>query len=193
MQVCCTQAGPAHTALKSWRWHGQMIALQPSPLRFWEMHNTGIGSGQLVQQACHDRSVWLLHAHGSSTPCALQDVSTLRWHSPSTHLLHLIAMWQPSLLLPSRRYGGSYLLAVRQQSSFSLWIVFEFTNDSRTRKIRAGSDFDVIRTNTRTYVRTYVRYKEFFFHTAHQCGASVSEPQLVTCTCSTPDCHTASE
>jgi len=35
-------------------------------------------SGELVQQACHDRSVWLLHAHGSST---LQDESPLKWHS----------------------------------------------------------------------------------------------------------------
>jgi len=43
-------------------------------------------------------------------------------------------------------------------SSLSLWIVFESTNDVRTRKIRARSDFDVIRTSTRmygTYVRTY--------------------------------------
>ena len=23
----CTQAGPAHATLRSWRWHGQMIAL----------------------------------------------------------------------------------------------------------------------------------------------------------------------
>ena len=37
---------------------------------------------RLASPACsHARSVWLLHAHGSNTPCALQDVSTLRWHS----------------------------------------------------------------------------------------------------------------
>ena len=36
-------------------------------------------------------------------------------------------------------------------------IVFELMNDARTRKIRVGSDFDVIRTSTRMYVRTYVR------------------------------------
>ena len=34
-----------------------------------------------MQQACHSQSVWLLHAYGSSTQCALQDVSKLRWHS----------------------------------------------------------------------------------------------------------------
>ena len=33
------------------------------------------------QHACHAQSVQLLHAHRSSTPCALQDVSTLRLHS----------------------------------------------------------------------------------------------------------------
>jgi len=27
LQECCTQAGPAHAALRSWSWHGQMIAL----------------------------------------------------------------------------------------------------------------------------------------------------------------------
>ena len=55
-----------------------------------DMHNTESGSG-MVQQACHARCVWLLHAHGSSTPCALQDVSTLRWHS--CYLLwHAIAL-----------------------------------------------------------------------------------------------------
>jgi len=27
IQARCTQAGPAYTALRSWRWHGQMIAL----------------------------------------------------------------------------------------------------------------------------------------------------------------------
>jgi len=25
IEVCCTQAGPAHAALRSWRWHGQII------------------------------------------------------------------------------------------------------------------------------------------------------------------------
>jgi len=65
------------------------------------MHNcnTESVSGKLVQHACHARSAWLLHAHGSSTPCVLlvvtqppafphggwapvlQNVSTLRWHS----------------------------------------------------------------------------------------------------------------
>jgi len=48
-----------------------------------DMHNcnTESVSGKLVQHACHAQSVWLLHAHRSSTPCVLQDVSTLRWHS----------------------------------------------------------------------------------------------------------------
>ena len=45
-----------------------------------DMHdcNTESGLGHMVRHACHARSVWLLHAHESSTPCALQDVSTLR-------------------------------------------------------------------------------------------------------------------
>jgi len=25
LQACCTQAGPAHAALRPWRWHGEMI------------------------------------------------------------------------------------------------------------------------------------------------------------------------
>ena len=36
-------------------------------------------------------------------------------------------------------------------SSWPLVDSFELTNDARTRKIRAGSDFGVIRTSTRTY------------------------------------------
>ena len=55
-----------------------------------DMHNTESGSG-MVQQACHARCVWLLHAHGSSTPRALQDVSTLRLHSRRL-LWHAIAL-----------------------------------------------------------------------------------------------------
>jgi len=35
-----------------------------------DMHNTESGAG-MVKQVCHARYVWLLHAHGSSTPCAL--------------------------------------------------------------------------------------------------------------------------
>ena len=45
----------------------------------------------MVQQACHAQSVWLLHAHGSSTSCALQDKSTLRLNSCRL-LWHAIAL-----------------------------------------------------------------------------------------------------
>jgi len=65
----------------------------------------------------------------------------------------------------------------RCQSSISLrlWIVFEFTNDARTRKIRAGSDFEVIRTSTRTYM--YVRYKEFFSTLLTSVGLAHARPK----------------
>ena len=60
----------------------------------------------------------------------------------------------------------------------SLWTVFELTNDARTRKIRAGSDFGVIRTSTRTYVRTDVRtiQRIFFPHCSLVWGSLTLAP-----------------
>ena len=52
-------------------------------------------------------------------------------------------------------------------SSLSLWIV--------THKIRAGSDFDVIRTSTRTY-RTDVRYKQLFSTLLASVGLAHARP-----------------
>jgi len=56
------------------------------------------------------QSVWLLHAHRFSTPCALQGMSTLRWHSRRP-LLHVIAL-VPSVFVMckwSKTEGGNGL------------------------------------------------------------------------------------
>ena len=73
-----SKSGLHMTAIRMW------LSIKPQAtvyeIKSTDMHNIESGSG-MVQQACHARCVWLLHAHGSSTPCALQDVSTLRLHS----------------------------------------------------------------------------------------------------------------
>ena len=150
-------------------------------------------------------SLWLLHSHGSSTPCAFWDVSTLRWHSRSL-LWHVHwcghwrgrSMWQVTsnvsglmatqimvsadeTFMPcGNQYCSSHWISSstsglppccchqwgRQFVSsplISLWTVFELMNDARTHKIRVGSDFNVIKTSTRTYVRTMHTHKHIIF------------------------------
>jgi len=99
-------------------------------------------------------------------------VATQIWASTDEALL-------PCGSHPCCCYRGGMAVCVFSLSSLSLclWIVFELMNDARTRKIRAGSDFDVIRTSTRTY-GTYIRYK-FFSTLLTSVGLTHARPNYI--------------
>ena len=123
------------------------------------VHTSECGSGHMVRlasPACMSCPVCMgARAHGSSSPCALQGVYTLRlhsyrhahqcghWRGRSRH-----KQWHWQMKPFCHPYCSSYWIGSPQVVSvlavaFSLsswWIVFELMNDARTRKIRAGSD-----------------------------------------------------
>ena len=129
--------------------------------KYTDMHNCNTESGsshmvRLASPACMSCPVCMgARAHGSSSPCALQGVYTLRlhshrhahrcghWRGRSRH-----KQWHWQMKPFCHPYCSSYWIGSPQVVSvlavaFSLsswWIVFELMNDARTRKIRAGSD-----------------------------------------------------